>query len=139
MTLINDPEIYSRLRYGAESVDSEGRLSRPAPTTSTFRASVQPVDDTQVPDGLMREDITHRVYTSTELRPVDEDNGLPADEVVISGLNYRVVSAKYWRSLFGGQYKAWVSRVIEPGGPLTAFGFDPAEFDPIDFDDEALL
>lgn len=115
MTLLRDPgATYTRRRYPGEVVGSDGRVTRDAPAdTSITDATLQPMTEKQTPDGLMRTDRMFRIYTRVELRPVDEDNQLPADEVLADGLTYRVVEVDYWRTLLGGQYRVYLERTTE--------------------------
>ncbi len=113
MSYLLGAEPVTRLRYGAATV-TDHEVTRPAPTSSTVRASVQPMngEDVQLlPEGNRHADML-KLYTKSELRTADQHAGTPADRVVIDGKTYEVKESARYRT-HQRHYRAVVARVDE--------------------------
>lgn len=104
-------EKITRLRF-SESIGADGRPERTLEDESTIRASIQPISGRQrqaLPEGI-RQTVDLRLYTKSELRTADDQQGVPADHVVIDGEAYRVVQVQQWRQLMA-HYQVDVERL----------------------------
>lgn len=110
-------EPITRVRFATGSRVS-GRYVAGASTSTTIRGSVQPLSgkETQtLPEGERRRDWL-KVYTHTELVPVDQHGGAATsgDRLVIDGITYEVRTTARQRSVIP-HYRAFVVRVQEGG------------------------
>lgn len=76
-------------------------------STISINASVQRLTprETELLPELYRTRRAYKVYTQTELFPVDVESSKNADQISISGDNYDVISVEYWRQIYP-HYKA---------------------------------
>jgi len=107
-------ESLTRRRYAAGERGTDGRWEQGDATDATIRASVQPASDDDLktlPEGE-RTRRAKRIYTSSELRLVDQDAGTSADQVQVDGDWYEVRLIQRERSLLA-HYRVIVLAVQE--------------------------
>ena len=104
-------------RYGAGTPGADGHWGPPTVvSTFTIAASVQPLTETDakdLPEG-MRVDDVRWVYTDSEIRTVQTQNGqdLP-DELEFDGSKWRVYRVAQY-TVLSGHYRAQVTRITTP-------------------------
>ncbi len=105
-----------RRRYAAGTWDSTGSYVRGATTVGTISASVQPLNgkDTKSLEEGERASDWRKVYTASDLEPVDQTEGADAagDRLLIDGLLYEVRTVAPWPFLLAHN-RARVCRVQE--------------------------
>ena len=92
---------------------TDGVWTQGSSSTLNFTASVQPLsgkDKESLPEGF-REKAGYKLYTDTEMKTVDEKNGISADQVTIDGLLYEVVTVGVWQNSIINHYKVIVSLI----------------------------
>lgn len=84
------------LRFAQGSVNRAGRYSKGTSTPLNFKANHQPLNGKELlllPEGE-REKRTKKLYTAFELRGVDIENKISADEIIIGSEIYKVFNVK---------------------------------------------
>ena len=85
-------------RYPTGSTGSDGRWSKGTPTDSTISANIQPLRGhhrQQLPEGDRHRDGI-RYSTKTVVYTADQYTQRSADELVIDGVTYEVMTAESW-------------------------------------------
>jgi len=101
-------------RYTSARDPVSGRVVRTVASTATIQASVQPLSDRQrevLPEGL-RQSVTRRMWTRSEVFTADQITGRLADRITINGESFDVVRVFHWPSLLS-HYEADLVRVKE--------------------------
>jgi hypothetical protein len=101
-------------RRAAGTRGSNGRYVEGALTSSTIRASVQPMTDRDLrtlPEGERHLD-QKKVYTESEIRTASQHDGTTADQLVVGGVTYEVRQVEQQRSILP-HYKGRIVRVQE--------------------------
>lgn len=89
-------------------------------STSTFEieASIQPITGATIegaPEGRRPQEM-RVVYTTTELRTVDDASGVDADLIDYKGETWEVIATEIWPNLSGGEFcRAFIARVAGRG------------------------
>jgi hypothetical protein len=112
--MILGAENIQRLRR-AETIGPDGRAVKSVLSTATIRGSVQPLTDRQrevLPEGI-RQSVTRKVYTKSDLRTADQLTNTPSDLIVYGGETYEVVRVTRWPALLS-HFEADLVRVTEP-------------------------
>lgn len=90
----------TRRRYAAQTIGNDGRPEVQTPTTTTITASWQPEGDgEQITTPGFSGPRKRKLFAFSEVRPVDESTGTPADEVVDGSAVYSVTAVHYWPAL----------------------------------------
>lgn len=106
-------ETITRKRYGPVTRGLDGLATFPSPTSTSIRASVQPAGG-KVLETLDEGERTRDprvVFSSSDLRPVDEATSSPADRLVVDGSDYEVRDVKVYRRGRLVHYRAVVLKV----------------------------
>lgn len=105
-----------RRRAGAVAWDSNGAPVAPASADTAITGSVQPIgkdDVKRLPEGYRRDE-WRKVFTETELHPLDQSSANPAgDQLVIDGKVYTVNMVDDWSTGPLPHYEAFVVREKE--------------------------
>lgn len=104
----------TRRRYAAYTTNSSGIRTRGAAVDTTIGADVQPLNGKEIallPEGARASD-SRKAYTATELRTEDQHLGLPADEVVIGGVTFKVLKVEQQIAVIP-HYRATLIRIGE--------------------------
>lgn len=104
----------TRTRYAAGTWGSAGQFTAGASASTSIIAAVQGAtdQDMQSLDEGERRREAKRVYTTTQLRTVDQHNQTPADTLTIDGVVYQVRRVDIY-SLVIPHYRAIAVRVQE--------------------------
>lgn len=93
------PQTVTRVRYTtAQTRGSDGRKAANVGTPTDFVGVVAPASPKQMellPDG-MRSRQAVSVLAYIDLRPADQHNRTPADEVIVGGVTYQVQRVDEW-------------------------------------------
>lgn len=103
-------------RAAAGSRDATGAYVPGTTSTTTIKASVQPLtgkDTNSLPEGERHKDWL-KLYTRSELRPVNQHTGAAGDRVEVDGITYEVRAVKRYRTVCP-HYRADVVRIQEGG------------------------
>ena len=86
----------TRRTYGVFTTGSDYTESRGAATDSTIWISIQPMSRAERQEFLEVFGATaeFKGYTSTAVRPLDEENRIPADEIITATQTFRVVATE---------------------------------------------
>lgn len=107
----------TRRRFAVGTRGADGRFTAGASTDSTIYATVQPPSGDVVAtlsEGE-RSRRARRVITTSELRTADQEDGTPADQVLIGGAYYEVRVVGNWNAVLPN-YDATVVEVQEEDG-----------------------
>lgn len=102
------------VRFANARDPASGRTVRTVASTVTIQASVQPLTDRQrevLPEGL-RQSVTRRMWTRSEVLTADQLTGRLADRITINNEEFDVVRVSHWPSLLS-HYEADLVRVSE--------------------------
>lgn len=112
--MILGAELVTLRRHGAYTTDASGNRVRGSSSDTTISVSWQPLngDDWQaLPEGERHVE-TRKGYTTTAVRVEDQHTGVPADELVVDGVTYKVVRVERERAVLS-HYKLLATRVQE--------------------------
>lgn len=89
----------------------KGRFTPGTASAINFTASVQPVsgnDLESLPEGV-REQGMYRLYTSFQLRTINQTTKEPADIIDFDGKKYKIVFLQPWQNNVINHYKAFMA------------------------------
>lgn len=113
------PVSFTRQRFAAQTIGSDGRPLAQTPTSSTVLGSVQPADSsmTCTAPGYSGEQ-RRRLYLFSEVLIADEHTGRPADRVVLDDGTYLVWWVQRWPGI-GPIAEHWEAEVyrVQPINP----------------------
>jgi hypothetical protein len=104
----------TRRRYAAYTTNSLGERVRGAHMDLAISASVQPLNgrELQLLPELARAGDSRKAYTETELRTDEQHAGLPADELIVDGITFKVLAVERQVAIIP-HYKATLMRLGE--------------------------
>lgn len=110
----SEPITLSRTSVGTR--DASGTFVAGTVSTSTIQGSWQPltgIEAQSLPEAERHKD-WQKVYTRSELRPLNQHTGVAGDRLVLDGLTYEVRKVKRFRKIIP-HYRAEVVRIQEGG------------------------
>ena len=111
--ILGSESVTLRRQSGSPTLGADRRFSVSTADT-TISASVQPLGEQEMqrlPEGFRKRQ-PRRIYTTSELRTVDQHGSTVADQVVIDGVVYQVQSVTRHRSVIP-HYRGLLLRLQE--------------------------